>query len=76
MSMFTAKGDLQDQPSKAPTRKVGASGAIGLLVVIALSVVGGLGVEVPGVNVDELPVGEAFTGLVMFITAYMARERT
>lgn len=72
--MFTARDDLTDQPSATPTRKVSASGAIGLLVVLVLAVLGTAGVEVPGVDVESLPVTEAFTGLVMFLTAYFTRE--
>lgn len=73
--MFTARGDLTDQPTLDPTRKVAFSGIAGLLMVLVLTVLGALGVEVPGVDLDALPVTEAITGLVMWVSAYLAREK-
>lgn len=73
--MFTARGDLADQPTADPTRKVAWSGIAGLLAVLALTILGAFGVEVPGVDLDALPVTEAFTGLVMWATSYLVRER-
>ena len=66
---------LVDQPTAAPTRKVAASGAIGLLVVLVLATLGSLGVDIPGIDPEELPVGEAFVGLMMFLSAYLVREK-
>lgn len=63
-----------DQPTGAPTRKVGAGGAAGLVVVLVLAFLAGLGIEVPGVAATELPVGEAVTGLAAFAAAYFTRE--
>ena len=48
--MFTARGDLADQPTADPTRKVAWSGIAGLLAVLALTILGAFGVEVPGVD--------------------------
>lgn len=75
MKLFTSRDGLEEQPSKTPTRKVALSGLAGLVIVIVLSIVGELGVEIPGVVTEDLPVGEAFTGIIMWFTAYMARER-
>jgi len=72
--MFTARDDLADQPTRTPTRKVSASAASGFVVVLVLAILGAVGVEVPGVNLEDLPVTEAFTGLAMFLTAYFTRE--
>ena len=73
--MFPKAQGLTDQPDNTPTRKVASGGIAGALVILALTVVSAFGIEVPGVDLDGLPVGEAFTGLVVWATAYAVRER-
>ena len=75
MGFFASKDELTDQPDRQPTRKVTGSAAAGFAVVILLSVGHAVGLEVPGVDLEGLPVSEAFTGLVMFATAYLTKER-
>lgn len=65
---------LVNQPTKAPTRKVAASGLWGALVVVALLLLHAAGVEVPGVDPAELPAGEVLTLLVTVAAGYISRD--
>lgn len=67
--------DLVDQPTKAPTRKVKGAATWGLAGVLAIGVLDGLGIAIPGCDASALPITEALTGLVAVVGGYLTRDR-
>lgn len=75
MSEHPAARTLVDQPGAAPTRKVAGGGFIGGVAVLALVALSAVGVDVPGVDPEALPVGEVVVWLITTGSAWAVRER-